>query len=256
MSYNRSYYENKAKKFDSSCDVSWGDLNVMRMEIDNILNYIADRDCVLDAGCSNGFSTFEIAKARDIKVKAFDYSAKAIQIAKKEQFLKDPERRIDFYHGNILNIEEPDENFDVVYGIRVLINLPNWRLQKKSILQVRRVLKNNGVYLLSEAFSGSLEKLNKLRALADMKPLVVQKFNLYLDEHKLERFIKPYFDIVEIKRFSSIYYVVSRFARYLTMKNGEKDTYINDINNLFAKYPQTENSGDFGIQKLYVLRKR
>lgn len=256
MSYNRSYYDNKAKKFDSSCDVSWGDINAMRMEINNILSYIVNSNYVLDAGCSNGFSTFQIAKARDIKVKAFDYSARSIQIAKKMRAAKDPQKKITFYEGNILKIEEEGESFDVVYGIRILINLPNWKLQRDAILEMRRVLKPKGLYLLSEAFSGSLGKLNALRALAGMKPLAMQKFNLYMNEVKLERFIKLYFDIVEIKKFSSIYYAASRFTRYLTMKKGEKDTYINDINNLLAEYPETENSGDFGIQKLYVLRKR
>ena len=189
-------------------------------------------------------------------MKAFDYSPRSIQIAKKMQALKDPQKKITFYKGNILKIEEHDENFDAVYGIRVLINLPSWKLQKKAIIEMRRVLKTKGLYLLSEAFLGSFKKLNALRSLAGMKPLVVQKFNLYLDEAKLEKFVKPYFDIVEIKGFSSIYYVASRFARYLTMKNSDKDTYANDINNLFAKYQETENSGDFGIQKLYVLKKR
>lgn len=256
MSFNRSYYEDKAKMFNSSCDVSWGDINAMRMEINNILSYIADNKYVLDAGCSNGFSTFQIAEARDIRMKAFDYSARSIQIAKRMQPSNDPQKKITFCEGNILKIDEKDETFDIVYGIRVLINLPDWKLQRKAILEMRRVLKPRGLYLLSEAFLGSLGKLNALRSMAGIKPLVVQKFNLYIDEPELERFIKPYFDIVEIKKFSSIYYAASRFARYLTMKKGDKDTYVNEINNLFAKYPETEDSGDFGIQKLYVLKKR
>jgi len=61
---------------------------------------------------------------------------------------------------------------------------------------------------------------------------------------------------VAIKKFSSIYYIASRFLRYLTLKPGEKDSYDNEINNLFSKYSETENSGDFGLQKLYVLKKK
>lgn len=109
---------------------------------------------------------------------------------------------------------------------------------------------------MSEAFSGSLKKLNALRALAGMLPLTSHDFNLYLREEKLEKFIKPYFNIVAIKKFSSIYYAASRFLRYLTMKPGEKDSYDNEINNLFSKYTESENSGDFGLQKLYVLKKK
>jgi len=63
-------------------------------------------------------------------------------------------------------------------------------------------------------------------------------------------------EIIEIKNFSSIYYAASRFLRYLTLVEGEKDSFVNEINNMFAKIPIAENSGDFGIQKLYVLRKK
>lgn len=256
MLLNHSVYESRVKNLRESNEVSWGDINIIGMETDNIISYIKDGDYVLDAGCSNGFSTFKIAGARDIKVRAFDYSRGAIDIALKEQISNGTRGKIAFYHGNILNIAEPDNSFDVAYTIRVLINLPSWKFQKAAILELHRVLKPKGLYLLSEAFSGSLKKINAIRAIAQMKPLTTPKFNLYLEERQLEWFLKKYFHLVEIKKFSSIYYVASRFLRYLTMKKGQQDTYVNPINNFFAKYPETENSGDFGIQKLYVLRKK
>jgi ubiquinone/menaquinone biosynthesis C-methylase UbiE len=256
LKFNHAYWEKNAAKYKTSHSVSWGDANMIQLEIKNILNYIEDGDYVLDAGCSNGYSTFTIAAARDIQVKAFDYSKKSIEYAVSAQYKKDKERKIKFYHGNILNIDESDNTFDKVYTIRVIINLLSWNLQKRAIKEMYRVLKPGGLFLMSEAFMGSLRNLNKLRALANLPPLTVHDFNLYLEERKTEKFLQKYFNIVEIKKFSSIYYVASRFLRYLTMKKQDKDTYINDINNFFAKFEETENSGDFGIQKLYVLRKR
>lgn len=254
--FNHSYWEKNAAKYKTSHSVSWGDANMIQLEIKNILNYIDDGDYVLDAGCSNGYSTFAIASARNIKVRAFDYSKKSIKYAVSAQHEKDKERKIKFYHGNILNIDESDNTFDKVYTIRVIINLLSWNLQKRAIKEMHRVLKPGGLFLMSEAFMGSLRNLNKLRVLANLPPLTVHDFNLYLEERKTEKFLQKYFDIVEIKKFSSIYYVASRFLRYLTMTKQDKDTYINDINNFFATFSETENSGDFGIQKLYVLRKR
>jgi ubiquinone/menaquinone biosynthesis C-methylase UbiE len=256
MLSNYSYWESKVKKHDTSSDVSWEDKNMIRLEIKNISNWIKEGSYILDAGCSNGYSTFEIANTMPVQIRAFDFNERAIQIARTQQPLRDPYRRISFYHGNILNIEEPEETFDVAYTTRVVINIPSWHLQKKAILEIHRILKPNGLYLMSEAFSGSLQKLNALRSLAQMKPLSVPDFNLYIEEERLETFIKPYFQIDNICRFSSIYYAASRFLRYLTMESGEKDSYDNEINNLFSKYSETENSGDFGIQKLYVLRKK
>lgn len=256
MLYNHAYWEKNADHFKSSHTVSWGDINLMNLEIKNISEFIKKNDLVLDAGCSNGFSTFEIARLRKVRMAAFDYSEKAIEIARRQQKKKDSRNKIDFFHCNILNIEKPSNTFDVVYTIRVIINLLSWRLQKQGILEVHRVLKHGGLYLMSEAFIGGLKNINKLRRMANLDALTTHDFNLYLNEKKIESFIKPYFDIVEIKKFSSIYYAASRFLRYLSMEKGQRDSFVNEFNNFFIKFHETENSGDFGVQKLYVLRKK
>ena len=73
--FNHSYWEKNAQKFQTSHAVSWGDINIINLEINKIASYLKNGDFVLDAGCSNGFSTFEIAKLKDITVRAFDFSA-------------------------------------------------------------------------------------------------------------------------------------------------------------------------------------
>ena len=256
ISFNHSYWESNAEKFKTDHTVSWGDINMINLEVRNISKYVRDGDFVLDAGCSNGFSTFKVADKKNIKVRAFDYSKKSIDYALVMQKEQDGKKKIEFYHANILDIPEKGNTFDKAYTIRVVINLLSWELQKQAILEVHRILKPGGLYIMSEAFVGGLKNINDLRKMAGMSPLTVHDFNLYLEEEKVENFVKGYFDILEIKKFSSIYYVASRFLRYLTMKKGEKDSFINEINNMFAKYDETESSGDFGVQKIYVLRKK
>ncbi len=256
IEFNHQYWEENAKKYKNDHTVSWGDRYIIDLEIENISKYIKNGNHVLDAGCSNGYSTFKVANGKNIKVRAFDYSKKSIYFANKYKKLKDKKNKIEFYHANILEIPEKDNSFDKVFTIRVIINLLSWELQKKSILELHRVLKPGGLYLMSEAFMGSLENMNLLRKAAGMKPLEVHDFNLYLQEKRLEKFLKKYFEIVEIKKFSSIYYVTSRFVRYLTIDSKKSDSFINPFNKYFSKFKETENSGDFGIQKLYILRKK
>lgn len=256
MLHNHAHWEKKAKKFKSSSDVSWEDKLMMGLEVNAISALIKPGSLVLDAGCSNGASTFEIAEKTQAKVRAFDYSESAVSIAREQQVQRDPAGNILFSQGNILNIDEQDNVFDEAYTIRVIINLTSWRLQQKAILQVHRVLKPGGIYLMSEAFKGSLAKLNVLRNLAGLKTLNEPDFNLYLQEEDVEAFLEPHFKIEAVHRFSSIYYVGSRFVRYLTMKPDDKDSFDNAINRYFANFQETENSGDFGIQKLYMLRKK
>lgn len=256
MKFNHSYWEKSAQKNKYLHSASWGDINVINLEIKNVSKYIEGGDYVLDVGCSNGYSTFEIAKNKKIKIKAFDYSNKSIDYAlrKNKKYLNGSQ--ITFYHANLLNIPEPNNLFDKVYTIRVIINLLSWDLQKKSILEIHRVLKPGGLYLMSEAFSGSLKKINILRREANLSELIMHDFNLYLEEKKLERFLSKYFYIVKIEKFSSIYYAASRFLRYLTIKNAERDSFINNFNNFFKDFEETESSGDFGVQKLYILKKK
>lgn len=256
IEFNHKYWQKNAAKYQTNHSVSWGDKNIVHMEIDNITRYLSDKEFVLDAGCSNGYSTFEIAAKKNIRVKAFDFSEESLKYAQLMQKKKDAQKKITFYHGNILNIDEPDNSFDKVYTIRVIINILSWKLQKKAILEMHRVLKPRGLFLMSEAFQGSLMRINALRRLAHFDDLVMHDFNLYLQEERLEEFIKNYFDIVEIKKFSSIYYVASRFLRYLTMNKKDKDTFSNSFNDFFTKFNETDQSGDFGIQKLYVLKKK
>jgi ubiquinone/menaquinone biosynthesis C-methylase UbiE len=256
LEFNHSYWEKNAQKYKEDHTVSWGDINIITMEINNIARYLEKGDKVLDAGCSNGFSTFEIATKEKIHLRAFDYSKQSIKHALAKQGSSQKGKHIVFYHGNILNIDEPDNTFDKVYTIRVVINILSWKLQKHALMEMHRVLKPGGLFLLSEAFAGSLKNINQLRKLHQLKPLVMHDFNLYLEEKKLEKFLTKHFEIIGIHKFSSTYYVASRFLRYFTMNKKDKDSFINNFNNFFKDFQETDQSGDFGIQKLYVLRKK
>ena len=179
-----------------------------------------------------------------------------IEHARRAQPLHDPQHKITFSHGNILEIHEPDESIDQAWTVRVLINLPSWSAQQQGIREIHRVLRPGGRYILSEAFNGSQQRLNELRTLGGLPPLASPAFNLYFDESPLEELLSGLFEISSIDRFSSLYYVASRFLRELAIEPGGSPDYNHPINRLAATLPPCARSGDFGVQKAYILIKR
>jgi len=246
------WWDQEAESHPDAHNASWQDSNMVELEIQQISSRIPAGSVVLDAGCGPGYSTLKIAQATSpTRVRAFDFSEGMLKIAQARHH----HDNISFYRGDITSIHEQNDYFDVAYTTRVVINLPSWELQQQALTEIHRVLKPGGLYILSEEFSGSLGKLNAFRELAGLEPLTNTAYNLLLDETQLEKFISGKFDLVEINRFSSLYYLGSRLIRELAMAPGETPSYSHPVNQFFANLEITGNSGDFGPQKMYILRK-
>jgi ubiquinone/menaquinone biosynthesis C-methylase UbiE len=255
MAQNLAHWEQSVAKHQSSHWASWGDRGAIHLEIENVRKHIVPGMSVLDAGCANGYTTFQMLSRSPHEIHAFDYSASMIAAARAEQPQCDPSGVVTFYNANMLDIPEEAGRFDLAYTVRVLINLPSWEVQKDAIKEMHRVLRPGGLYVLSEAFLGSQEKLNRLRQEAGLPPLTSPAHNLYLNEHALEEFLPSLFEIQAIEKFASLYYVASRFVRELSLRPGDPQGFDHPINEFFRDIPSTPCSGDFGIQKAYILQK-
>lgn len=253
---NEAHWVGTAAAHGAKHDASWKDGGAMELEFRNLLPFVRAGDRVLDAGCANGYTTFRLLCNRPSVLHAFDTCAPMIAAARKAAAACDSQGRISFYRADIREIPEPAGDFDLVYAIRVLINLPDWGRQRRAIREMHRVLKPGGCYFLSEAFEGSQRNLNRLRDLAGLPPLRSPSFNLYLEEKDLEGFVSEFFEIERILRFSSAYYVATRFLRDLTLRGDEPPDYDSPVHRLARDFPFTDRNGDFGIQKAYVLRKK
>jgi SAM-dependent methyltransferase len=237
-------------------DASWGDRHAMELEVRNLLPHVPAGGRVLDAGCANGATTFRLLAGRPAQIRAFDRSPRMIAAARRAAVTADPGRVIAFFEGDILDVPEPDAVFDLASTIRVLINLPGWPAQQLAIREIHRVLRPGGRYVLTEEFAGSIGKLNDVRALAGLPALTPRPFNRPLEEEALESFVAPLFDVVDIARFMSPYFVATRFLRDLALAGDEPPSYDTPLHRAAAALPVTARSGDFGGIKAYVLRKR
>ena len=252
---NWSHWQANARRFGEHHAASWDDEHLIELEIINLLKHLSSEGRRLDAGCANGYTTFRTLQQRPREFLAFDFAPLMIEQARLLQQRCDPEGTITFSHGNVLQIDEPSDSFDEAYTVRVLINLPSWEVQQRAIRELHRVLKPGGRYILSEAFTGSQTRLNALREIANLPPLAEREINLYLEENRLEAFLRPHFEISLIERFSSLYYVASRFLRELAVEPDAPQDYHHPINKLIAGIESGSRSGDFGIQKAYLLTK-
>jgi len=251
------FWEGQARKHGASHVASWGDHFAIALEIDTIARHIKDGDAVLDVGCANGYSAFQQLERRRLKrLAGIDFSAAMIaeaQRAKSERRLDQP---VEFTVGDVRKLEFPDQQFDVAYTTRVLINLPSWEEQVQGIRECLRVTRPGGTVVLSEAFWEPLQLLNAMRALRQLPPLVEHDFNRYLKKAKLEALLRSLGLAFEVEEFSSVYYLGSRFLRELVTDPAAYPGYTNPVNKIFYEIEREYSGGGFGIQQAYVIRKR
>ncbi len=241
----KDYWDGNAHK--EGHNASWGDNWCVDLEIDNISKYIKDGDKVLDVGCANGFAAIEQASRHDISINGIDFSEEMIRNSLMEKCKV----------GDVRDIPFEDETFDVTYTTRCLINLPTWEEQIIGIKECLRVTKTGGTVILSEAFYEPLQRLNALRLICGLSPLVEHDFNRYIKKRDIGRlFVELGLNSgVEWVDFSSVYYLGSRFLRDLVTDIDAYEGYSNPINEAFYELEKKYSGGNFGIQQAYIIRK-
>ena len=256
MDFIKKAWDQQAIEFKSSHAASWKDIYAMQLEIEVIGKNINPGDVVLDAGCANGYATFKQLDRHPSKIVGVDFSEEMIAQANAEKKKNYPDKNILFQTGDIRDLKFLNEEFDVVYTTRVLINLPNWEEQQTGINECLKLVKKGGRLVISEAFWEPLVKLNALRTVCGLPSLVEHDFNRYLKTEKLINFLtqkKLKFENVE---FSSLYYLGTRFVRDLITDLEDKNNYSNTINTLFFDLEkQYSASPGYGIQQAFIIYK-
>jgi ubiquinone/menaquinone biosynthesis C-methylase UbiE len=255
----KKYWDNQSNTYGDSYLVSWGDKQAIELEIDVVGKYLENNDYVLDVGCANGYSTFrQLERNPTLAMIGVDFSEPMIDNAKKKLSSYDLKSSsyLSFEVGNILNLDFEDNKFDKVYTTRVLINLPTWEQQIIGLNELLRVVKIGGKVIISEGFYEPLVKLNSIRLIAGLSPLVEHDFNRYLKISRLDEFLLS--KKLSFKRidFSSVYYLGSRFIREFVTDINDYNGYSNPINEIFYKLEKDFSGGGFGIQQAYVIIKK
>lgn len=256
----RAVWDKFAQNSGLDCRASTPDAYLVDLEIRTLRKYIRNEERLLDIGCGNGHTSIKLAQKKTIKVIGVDISSEMIKYAQQMQrnHMGKLKGEVQFELGNILSpdfVEHFGEDWlDTVLTKRTLINVLSWEEQKEAIIKIWHLLKPRGKYIMMEGTMQGYKNMNNLRERLGIARTPIRWHNNYLDEEKLIPFLNEKFDIICVRNFSSTYYIGSRVIQPLILKPFKKEPkYDFFLNRLFSYLP---SFGDYGIQKLFVCRKK
>lgn len=131
----RQDYNAIADQFSSTRRFVWRGM-------ESLYNYALPKEKVLDLGCGNG-RLLQIFKEIDIDYTGIDNSEKLVEIARKTY----PTAHFEVVDS--LRLPFPNNHFDKVYCIAVLHHTPSTELRLELLEGVRKVLKPDGLFILT-----------------------------------------------------------------------------------------------------------
>jgi len=107
-----------------------------------VKDYVKEGEKVLDFGCGIG-QWYEVFKEKKVQYFGVDFSEKLIEIAK----AKYPDANFQVIDG--INLPFEKEFFDKVYAIAVFHHLPSEKIRISVLREIKRVLKKEGILILT-----------------------------------------------------------------------------------------------------------
>ncbi len=254
----RAFWDEQARAHGAAPDASWSDVPAIDMEIREIGARLDDGDTVLDVGCANGYSTVRFAAAKAIDITGVDYVPEMVDeaIRRADTSAESLAGAATFEIGDALDLRFGAGSFDKVISTRVIINLGDWDRQLAGLRECLRVLKPGGLFLLSEASVQGWRRMNAMRAEFGLAEIPMPRFNNYIDDERLARDLSDEAELAELVNFSSTYFVATRVLKPLMAAvAGDGGVVANPLGEWNRWASMLPSAGDYGTQKLFVLRK-
>lgn len=228
------------------------DKHLLNAEIELIRRRIPLNAKILDAGCGEGEGTTEYAKISGAVVHAVDFSD--TRLAKARERLSG-RNNVLLTQGDFLTHCQCDQDYDIVVSQRFLINLMEWPLQQRVLLDLMNRLKPGGRLLMLEGSQTGVDSLNALRHVWGLQPIPVKWHNLFFDDDLLCKFMRQHgYNLIE----------QDGLGAYFLLTRGIRPALDSDLNwdcefNRLAARPETREllgfTTAFSRLKLFVFQK-
>lgn len=230
------------------------DVLAKQLEMEAIASYARDGMHILDVGCGNGITAIELARRYSVRVLGIDFADAMIQAASTLASSQTLLGSVEFRVGDVRRLSAPQEQFDLIYTERALINLPDWPSQQEAIRRITSHLKKGGAYIMCENSQDALDKINHCRLKADLPEIEAPWHNRYMREKQVREAAIPDIELEQVNHFSSTYYFLSRIVNaWLAQQEGREPDYESPINQLALKLP---SYGDMGQCQIWLWRRK
>ena len=157
------------------------------------LSLVKDK-VVLDAACGEGYGT-SILAAVAAKVSGLDVSAEAVARAWKQYGDKE---NIEFVVGSVAQIPFPDHSVDVVVSFETIEHISE-QLQHKFLDEIKRVLKQDGILIMSTPNKAIYSDLNNYHNEFHVREFYKEEFIKFLSKNfKYTRLYNQYFEVCSL----------------------------------------------------------
>lgn len=243
----------KILKYWNNKDIeSMYDKYLLNAEIRLISQRLSPDSKILDAGCGECEGTLQYSKIKGVIIDAADFSDTRLKKAKQRLQSKS---NVHLINVDFLGKYCLDHDYDYIISQRFLINLLEWKFQRKVLLDFMNMIKPTGYLILLEGCIDGVKQLNDFRKKFGLKPIPVKWHNLFFDNKKLVNFMRLHkFELIDEDGLGEIF-LLTRGIRPIF---DNKLNWNHSFNKIVckSKYMKLLNLKDkFSRLKLWVFQK-